>query len=58
MVYSSLGINGANVTLLSNAFNEAHWAAELHHYKPDLIIVNYGTNESGFPNFVDTHMGP
>jgi len=57
VVYSSLGVNGANVTLLSNVFNEAHWAAELHHYKPDLIIVNYGTNESGFPNFVDTTWG-
>ncbi len=57
VVYSSLGINGANVTLLSNTFNEAHWDAELHHYKPDLIIVNYGTNESGFPNFVDSTWG-
>jgi lysophospholipase L1-like esterase len=57
VVYSSLGINGANVTLLSNAFNEAHWTAELRHYKPDLIIVNYGTNESGFPDFVDSTWG-
>ena len=57
VVYSSLGINGANVTLLSNAFNEAHWAAQLRHYKPDLIIVNYGTNESGFPDFVDSTWG-
>ena len=58
VVYSSLGINGANVTLLSHAFNGAHWAAELRHYKPDLVIVNYGTNESGFPDFVDRHLGP
>jgi lysophospholipase L1-like esterase len=57
VVYSSLGINGANVTLLSSALNESHWAAELRHYKPDLVIVNYGTNESGFPNFVDTTWG-
>jgi lysophospholipase L1-like esterase len=57
LVYSSLGVNGANVTLLSNAFNEAHWTAQLRHYKPDLIIVNYGTNESGFPAFVDTTWG-
>ena len=57
VVYSSLGINGANVTLLSNAFNEAHWADELRHYKPNLIIVNYGTNESGFPGFVDNTWG-
>ncbi|MGH9558781.1 MAG: GDSL-type esterase/lipase family protein [Bryobacteraceae bacterium] len=54
VIYSSLGINGANVTLLSRSFNQRHWEAELRHYKPDLVIVNYGTNESGFANFVDT----
>ncbi len=57
VIYSSLGINGANVTLLSHALNQWHWAEELRHYKPDLIIINYGTNESGFPNFVDTTWG-
>jgi lysophospholipase L1-like esterase len=51
--YSSLGINGANVTLLSRAFNERQWGAALRHYQPDLVIVNYGTNESGFATFVD-----
>jgi lysophospholipase L1-like esterase len=54
VVYSSLGVNGANVTLLSHALNEAHWAEELRHYRPNLVIVNYGTNESGFTQFVDT----
>ena len=58
MIYSSLGINGANVTLLSHAFNERHWAAELRHYKPDLVIVNYGTNESGFAGFRRQNLGP
>jgi lysophospholipase L1-like esterase len=58
VIYSALGINGANVTLLSHAFNEHHWTAELHHYKPDLVIVNYGTNESGFPDFVNKTWGP
>jgi lysophospholipase L1-like esterase len=57
VVYSSLGVNGANVTLLSHALNEDHWAAELRHYKPDLVIINYGTNESGFPGFVDSTWG-
>ena len=57
VMYSSLGINGANITLLSHAFNEAHWTAELHHYKPDLVVMNYGTNESGFPKFVDATWG-
>ncbi|HML16923.1 MAG TPA: GDSL-type esterase/lipase family protein [Bryobacteraceae bacterium] len=58
VMYSSLGINGANVTLLSRSFNERHWATELRHYKPDLVIVNYGTNESGFAQFVDKTWAP
>lgn len=58
VVYSSLGINGANVTLLSRSFNGAHWTAELHHYKPDLVVLAYGTNESGYASFVDTTWGP
>ena len=54
VIYSSLGINGANITLLSHSFNQRHWTAELRHYHPDLVIVNYGTNESGYASFVDT----
>jgi lysophospholipase L1-like esterase len=54
VIYSSLGINGANVTVLSHLVNAPHWTAELRHYKPSLVIVNYGTNESGYPKFVDT----
>src|SRR5580704_1630759 len=54
VIYSSLGINGANVTVLSHLVNAAHWTAVLRHYKPSLVIVNYGTNESGYPKFVDT----
>jgi len=58
VIYSSLGINGANVTLLSHSFSERHWSAELRHYQPDLVIVNYGTNESGFASFVDKTWAP
>lgn len=58
VIYSSLGINGANVTVLSRLVNGPHWTAELRHYKPSLVIVNYGTNESGYPKFVDTSWGP
>ncbi len=57
VVYSSAGINGANITLLSRALNEEHWAEELRHYSPDLVVINYGTNESGFPKFVDSTWG-
>ncbi len=58
VVYSSLGVNGANVTLLSRAFNGTHWTTQLHHYKPDLVVLAYGTNESGYPNFVEKTWGP
>lgn len=52
VIYSSLGINGANITVLSRSFNGAHWAAELRHYNPSLVVLAYGTNESGDPGFV------
>jgi lysophospholipase L1-like esterase len=55
--YSSVGINGANITLLSHAMNGPHWAAQLQHYKPDLVVIAFGTNESGFPEFVDGTWG-
>jgi len=58
LVYSSLGINGANITLLSRAMNGGHWAAQLQHYDPDLVVVAFGTNESGYAKFVDGSWGP
>ena len=57
VIYSSLGINGANITVLSHAFNGAHWAAELKHYKPNLVVLAYGTNESAYAKFVETTWG-
>jgi len=57
VLYSSLGVNGANITLLGHAFNGPHWTAQLHHYKPALVVLAYGTNESGFPKFVDSTWG-
>jgi lysophospholipase L1-like esterase len=54
VVYNSLGVNGAYVAILSRMFQERHWSEQLKHYKPDLIIVNYGTNESVYASFVDT----
>jgi lysophospholipase L1-like esterase len=54
VVYDSLGLNGASITVLTRMFNEAHWAAELQHRDPALVIVNYGTNEADFASFVQT----
>lgn len=53
VVYDSLGLNGASITVLSRMYNEAHWAEELQHRNPALVIVNYGTNEADFAEFVD-----
>lgn len=57
VVYSTVGVNGANITLLSHAMNGPHWAAQLRHYHPDLVVIAFGTNESGFPEFVDGTWG-
>ena len=53
IVYDSLGLNGASIAVLSRMFNERHWAEELQHRDPQLVIVNYGTNEADFAAFVD-----
>ena len=38
-------------------FNAEHWAEQLRHLQPDLVIINYGTNESGYAAFVDKSYG-
>ena len=58
IVYDSLGLNGASITVLSRMFNQAHWAEELRHRNPDLVVVNYGTNEADFAAFVDKQYEP
>jgi lysophospholipase L1-like esterase len=53
VVYDSLGLNGASITVLTRMFNQQHWAAELRHRNPDLVVINYGTNEADFGAFID-----
>jgi lysophospholipase L1-like esterase len=53
VIYHSLGVNGAYVSILARFFKEKHWREQLRHYRPNLVIVNYGTNESMYPKFVD-----
>jgi lysophospholipase L1-like esterase len=48
VVYDSLGVNGAFAGLLATAMNSDHWTEQLQHRKSDLIIINYGTNESQY----------
>src|SRR5438046_2487853 len=49
--YDSLGDNGAFVGLLADYMNESHWTEQLRHRRPDLVILNYGTNESEYENW-------
>ncbi len=53
LVYDSLGINGAYISVLAKFLGEAHWAEQLRHYDPELVVINYGTNESVYAQFVD-----
>ena len=46
--YDSLGVNGAFIGLLAHYLDADHWAEQLVHRRPDLVIIGYGTNESQF----------
>jgi len=52
--YHSMGVNGGQVQMVVRYFEAAHWAEQIRHQKPDLIVVNYGTNESVFPGYVNS----
>lgn len=52
VTYDSLGLNGASTVVMSRSFGAKQWAEELRHRNPDLVIINYGTNEAGFGSFV------
>lgn len=45
VVFDALGINGARVTTCLQ-WNETHWAEQLRHRSPALVVLAYGTNES------------
>jgi lysophospholipase L1-like esterase len=53
VVYDSLGLNGASITVMTRMFNQNHWAGQLQHRNPSMVIVNYGTNEADFAQFVE-----
>jgi lysophospholipase L1-like esterase len=58
LTYDSIGLNGASTTVMSRAFNPREWGDALQHRDPDLVIINYGTNESSFPAYVDKQYEP
>jgi lysophospholipase L1-like esterase len=51
--YSSLGINGAQVEMVARYFEARQWTDALQHENPDLVVLNYGTNESIYPAYVE-----
>jgi len=46
VVVDALGINGARVTTSLLSWNEQHFAEQLRHRSPSLVVLAYGTNES------------
>jgi lysophospholipase L1-like esterase len=53
ITYDSIGLNGASTTVMSRAFNPDTFSEALRHRDPDLVIINYGTNESSYVSYVD-----
>ena len=52
LLYDSLGLNGATVTVLARVLQPVLWKQEIDRAQPALIVVNYGSNESSFGSFV------
>jgi lysophospholipase L1-like esterase len=53
LTYDSIGLNGASITVLSRAIAKDMLKQSFAHLHPDLIVINYGTNEAGFASFID-----
>jgi len=54
VIYSSLGLNGTWAGVLAWYMNGAHWSDQLKEARPDLVVLNYGTNECAYPKYVDS----
>ena len=55
VIYNSLGLNGGQVQMVLRCFERSQWAAELQHEDPDLVVVNYGTNESLYADYIERY---
>lgn len=53
VIYNSLGLNGGQVQAVVRYFDKALWSAELQHQRPALVVLNYGTNESIYANYIE-----
>jgi lysophospholipase L1-like esterase len=56
VVYSSLGLNGASTETLSRHMDLQHWGRQLRAASPDLVVINYGTNESVHKDYVASRL--
>ena len=54
VVYSSIGLNGTWAGVLSSYTNGPHWNEQLREAHPDLVVLSYGTNESGYSSYLDS----
>jgi lysophospholipase L1-like esterase len=58
LTYDSIGLNGASTTVMSRAFNPETFSIALEHRNPDLVVINYGTNESSYLAYVQKQYEP
>lgn len=54
VIYSSIGLNGTWAGVLATYTNGPHWNEQLREARPDLVVLSYGTNESGYGKYVDS----
>ena len=55
VIYNSLGLNGGQVQFVVRYFDKPQWAEELEHQHPDLVVINYGTNESIYADYIERY---
>jgi len=55
VIYNSLGLNGGQVQVVVRYFDKPQWTEELRHAHPDLVVINYGTNESIYADYIERY---
>lgn len=57
VLYDSLGLNGATTSVVARVLKPDLWKQEMDRAAPALVVINYGSNESSFGNFVHKQYG-
>jgi lysophospholipase L1-like esterase len=55
VIYNSLGLNGGQVQVVVRYFDKTQWTEQLQHQQPDLVVLNYGTNESIYADYIERY---